>query len=365
MKIFAPRPHDEMAHSPQGQPVSGTAADPAQARLLSELQACLPMLPVLAIQLKEVTRQVEEAVVKVCGSFQDMAQRARQAAAQVPLSNCGPASGGAAEEIGIDGLISRTRDTMGSLLLRIDQSSASSGTTAERMGSMERQIEDLRGTLRDVDEIAHNARVLALNGQIEAARAGAHGAAFSIVAVETAKMAQHAAASSKSIQKGIGEVSTNINRAAAELRQRAANDRHEATRSREEVNAALDAMMALHAGMQQAIDQAHRNSEQLARDISAAVTAMQFQDSVSQRIGHVVHALEEMHAALQAQAAPTAGDASQPSPPGAVAGDWGRRLAQRYTMDSERRVLAAHSSGQAATAAVTATSNLGDNVELF
>ena len=261
-----------------------------------------------------------------------MVQRAQHAATSAVA-----AGSSASGDSGIDGLISRTRDTMGQLLRRIDQSSDSSGITAEKMGAMERRIADLTATLRGVDEIAGNARILALNGQIEAARAGAHGAAFSIVAVETAHMAQHAAASSKSIQKGIGEVSTDINRAATELRQRAANDREEATRSREEVSAALDAMMALHGDMQQAIQQAQHNSQQLAQDISRAVVALQFQDTVNQRIGHVVHALEELYTALQAQAGPAAGSAAEPPASAAASGDWAGRLAQRYTMDAERR----------------------------
>jgi len=328
--------------------------------LARELQACLPMLPILTGQLKEVTRHVEEAVVKVCGSFQDMAERARQAATQATLSSGNAAAADSTEEVGIEGLISRTRATLGSLLQRIDQSSASSDMTAEQMGAMEQKIEDLTGTLHGVDEIARNARVLALNGQIEAARAGVQGAAFSIVAVETAKMAQHAATSSKSIQKRIGDVSTSINRAATELRKRAANDQCEAARSREEVNAALDTMSSLHADMQQAIEQANRNSDRLARDISAAVMAMQFQDAVSQRIGHVVHALEEMHAALQSHAVAAAAGAPKKCSSTAEADDWAHRLAQRYTMDSERLVLAAHT-GQSNMA----SPELGDNVELF
>lgn len=327
-------------------------ANRATQALLGELHASLPALPVLAHQLKEVTRQIESAVVQVCESFQDMAARAR-AAAQVPLAgassdNRGPQSGG------IEGLIEGTRETMSDLLRRIEQTSEFSSFTVDRMETMEQQIGSLQNTLRDVDEVASNARVLALNGQLEAARAGEHGKAFSVVATETAKMAIHAVESSRTIRDRIEQVATTISGAAKDLRGRASADTEEAMRSRQQVNAALDRMVTLHDDMQQAIAQSRRNSDQLARDISAAVVAMQFQDTVSQRIGHVVRILEELHGTLHSQLA-GAGPAVEAHGP-----NWAERMAQSYTMDSERRVLAGD-----ARQGPSSDSDLGDNVELF
>jgi methyl-accepting chemotaxis protein len=346
-----PTPAEAAIAASASTPAMGPGDGQATPELIEELRASLPALPVLAQQLKEVTRQIETAVVQVCENFQAMAARARQAA-QVSLIASGTEDV-KAQAGGIGGLIAGTRETMADLLRRIEQTSQFSSFTVDRMETMEQQIGGLQNTLREIDEVASNARVLALNGQLEAARAGEHGKAFSVVATETAKMAIHAVESSRTIRERIEDVATTIGSAASELRDRATADTQEAARSRQQVNTALDRMVTLHEDMQQAIAESRRNSDQLAREIAGAVMAMQFQDSVSQRIQHVVQTLEELHGALQSQL----GDAG----PGANDGhNWATRMAQSYTMDSERRVLA-----DQATAEPSPGADLGDNVELF
>jgi methyl-accepting chemotaxis protein len=326
------------------------SADP-----LNALRSCLPVLPVLATQLQEVARDVEQAVVGVCGSFQGMAARARHAAAQSSLMKNVSANGSTADSGGINSLISNTRETMGSLLQRIEQGSNLSRLTVERMQAVEGHLDGLDKILHEIDAIAAQSRLLALNGQIEAARLGGQGAAFAIVATETAKMANHAMASSKTIRKTTEMVSTGIGSTSKELRDRAATDTRETALSRDEVNRALDAMTALHEETQRTIEQSKIESDQLARDISAAVMAMQFQDTVNQRIGHVIQTLEEMHSELQSQM--TSSEASSPS---AQTGGWAQRMAQQYTMASEHRALAAHVNRPANDGQTAA-----NNVELF
>lgn len=308
------------------------AAATTDALLLEELRTCLPLLPVLAGQLKEVAGHIESAVVQVAGSFQAMAQRAREAASQTPLSDAGTA--GRTAGGGLEGLIATTRQTMGALLEQIEQTSSLSHATVEQMESMEAQIDGLSKTLHEIDAVACNARVLALNGQLEAARAGTQGAAFAVVATETAKMADHAMTSSRTIRTRIDDVAATIGGAAENLRQRAANDTTAAARSRDEVTRAFDRMAGLLAEMEQTMARSRTNSDQLARDIACAVVALQFQDTVGQRIGHVVNSIEELHGLLAARlAAPGSSE-------GPRAAEWARHMAQRYTMESERQVLA-------------------------
>lgn len=345
-------------HGPSAEDSSPSAGLPPTPTLAKEALSCLSLFPVLETQLREAVQQIEQGVVQVGNSFAGITQRARDAVTQISrgeasqdATTCGS---------GIGQLIGGTRETMSRLLQRIEQTSELSQATVQRMLEIEQRIHSLESTLGEIDAVAANARLLALNGQIEAARAGAHGAAFAIVATETAKMAVHAVGASRTIRQMIGDLSTEITGASQDLRQRASADNEEASQSRGEVNRALDCMATMHDEMRQAMQQAKENSQRLAQDISHAVMALQFQDAVSQRIGHVVSTLEEIHATLCTtfEVAETTDSAG---PVAAVGSDeWARRMAEQYTMDSERRALAAHVADGADD-----TQGLGDNVELF
>jgi methyl-accepting chemotaxis protein len=320
-----------------------------------DLRASLSVLPVVAAQLREVSKHVEESVVKVCENFHEMIQRARQATSQVPMIGKDSVDRENVETVGIDQLISGTRGTMADLLERIERTSGFTGTMVDRLNAVEHQIEELNETLCDIDTVASKSGLLALNGQLEAARAGEQGAAFAIVATETAKMAVHAVASSKKIRKMIQSVSQSISGASAELKDRAATDIREAALSRKEVDTSLDTMASLHDDMQNTLERSNANAEQLARNISEAVVALQFQDAVSQRIEHVVHALLEMHDEFQKRLDGNENDSSTTS-----AEDWASRMAKKYTMASEHRVLASHRLAQDEIPV-----DSGNNVELF
>jgi hypothetical protein len=131
-----------------------------------------------------------------------------------------------------------------------------------------------------------------------------------------------------------------------------------ATKSRSEVDQAFDAMTVVHEGMNRAMDQTRQDCQELARDVHQAVIALQFQDSVSQRIGHVIETLEELHGSLESALAGTEFDRA--TGPGGAGRDWAGSMADRYTMAAEHQTLAGH-----APADARAAEDLGTNVELF
>jgi len=342
-------------------PAATSPASAAVAESLSrEVQSFLQLLPVLATQLEEVSRQIEESVVAVCENFQAMSQKAQEAVAANRLLGAAESGPGGKADGGVESLIAGTRTTLGNLLQRIEQSNRFSRLTAERMQSVEEQIGSVQETLQSIDQVAASARLLALNGQIEAARAGAHGVTFAIVAQETASMAEHAGESSRTIRKLIETAATNINEASQNLQRQATTDSRDVVASRAEVNQMLDSMTTLNVEMQRALTSTRVNSESLANDISRSVMTLQFQDTVGQRIAHVVHSLRELHAAYQRQQADVAEPESNSRGRPASAAHFAQDLSRMYTMESERRVLA-----QCLQQSVVPTNADDSNVELF
>jgi methyl-accepting chemotaxis protein len=333
-------------------PSEGDSADEP----LKILHACLSPLPILAAQLEEASKQIEESVVAVCTSFQAISQRAQDAVAGNPMLQ----AGGKAADSGFESLISETRSTLSKFLERIEQSNQFSSLTAERMQSLDEQIHSVRETLHNIDDVAANARLLALNGQIEAARAGSRGATFAVVAKGTAEMAQHASTSSKMIRDLIEIVATNTSDASTKLQDRVLTDKRESLVSRAEVNRMLDAMASLHDDMQRTISSSQANCESLARDISKAVVLLQFQDAVGQRIAHVIHSLREMYSLYRRHAGGGEALRHEHAQPSASTSDWKKDISRHYTMEEERRVHAASTDH-----GVLPNENGGSNVELF
>jgi len=98
-----------------------------------------------------------------------------------------------------------------------------------------------------------------------------------------------------------------------------------------------------HAELEARIRDLSNSGENLAREIGAAVVGMQFQDRVSQRLGHVIEALEECHSLANAPGANGALPATAML----------RSMTNTYTMAEERD---AHLRGSGASRAAPSAS---------
>lgn len=285
------------------------------------LEACGPVVGVLAEQVGETARQIEASVAQVCGSFQSIARRTQESAAHTRRALD---HGGAGE--GTDA-VSTARGTIAALLERLDQARRVTAEAAEHLRRIEAiaaQVSRIQGALNEVDAVAHYLRIVALNAQIEAARLGGAGCTFGVVASETGAMAKSIGATAKSIRGMVDVLQCDVTDGTRRMRECFRSDQAATDLSRDEGARALEALTRTHAEMQTLLSEAAGNSAQLAEDISDAMTALQFQDAVNQRLEHVASALRDVQAAL-----PETDKSSR----------WAERLRDQYTMRSERELL--------------------------
>ena len=219
-----------------------------------ELAAGVRVLQILSGQLQQTAMDIQDSIVRVSTGFAGMAQ---QAASAVQLSQC------------------RVQSREG----------------------MNKVLDAARKTLDEVDTIAREARMVGLNGQIEAARAGQQGIAFSVVANETKSLALHAATTSDMLKKMLNELAV------------------------------------LHEQLVEALQSSESTSECLSREITRAVMGLQFQDRVNQQIQHITETLD----AIYDRTVPI----TEQVPARKVAArleDWREWMQSRSTMESERAV---------------------------
>lgn len=338
-------------------------------RLAIEVDAQLPLLPQLAAQLHETSRQVEEAVTTVCGTFQAMAARAQASIAQAEAVAGG--DGAAADGSGLLDTLLTARKAFDVLLDRLSSASERARGGAERVTSLQALAQRVETGIGKVDSIAMNVKLLALNAKIEVARDGDRSAGFAVVATEMERCAGQSSEIAEHIRDTAKELTETLHGVAAALRDEADRAARDMATSRNDIENALRDVERTHEQISARLNDARHMSRDLARDIGMAVMSLQFQDRVSQRVGHVIDALGRMHDALDA-ARPVLTNGTR------VAADRRRdevaeETNRTHTMAEERTVLRvvppphqdASSSSHSAPSAPPPSAPSSGDVELF
>ncbi|HZU27134.1 MAG TPA: methyl-accepting chemotaxis protein [Bryobacteraceae bacterium] len=319
--------------------------------LRKQVRAHLPVLPVLRRQLQQTSAEMEQSVVAITRNFSGMAGQVRDIVARAShlLGSADAAEAGAGT---VEALVDSSRATMQRLIDRMERSSAVSLQAVKRMEEVESGMRRIEKAIAEVDRISFSNKLLALNARIEAAHVGEAGSGFGIVADEISNQAYRSTEITEEIDKTISSLSAAVQAAAGELRTMASEDRELLGESRREVTEALDALGRTHDEMTAALQEASARNERIADEIGRAVTGLQFQDRLSQRISHVVESLAAMEESLS-------GHASAAGHESAVLQD----LQRSYTMHAERAVHGNAAESPEAVA-VAAPGGEGD-VELF
>ncbi|MFN8705306.1 MAG: methyl-accepting chemotaxis protein [Planctomyces sp.] len=311
-----------------------------------EVAATLPVLDVLTSQLRETAEDMQQSVLAISSGFSGMAARARETV-DAAHSGLQSETGHSTEET-----ISEIRGVLQSLLTAVQDSSQLSSRLATRIGDLEQVLDGVTRNLVRVEAIAEEARIVGLNGRLEAARAGVHGAAFNVVANETKNLATNASETSHSVRKLVKQLDLSLRSVSEELNERIALDAEVAQQSQRTVSQLLDQLSDMHESMTSSLQRTEHISEALSGEICRSVVALQFQDRVNQRLDHVCEALS----ALRENLTPFR-DVVSPVQAERRADDWRSWIQSRSTMKSERDLVAS-------PGAAESSSDFG-TVELF
>ncbi len=171
----------------------------------------------------------------------------------------------------------------------------------ERIQGMAGEVGALAPLVKIITSIAQQTSLLALNAEIEAARAGSAGRGFAVVAFEVRKLAVLSTKAATDISE---KIKTTCNKVDTEMA--AAKD----SLKRHEANAAMSHLIGDLAGMQdefskssqlllEVITEVDANYAESVVRLSQALGHIQFQDVMRQRMEHVQEALTQMRDHLQ------------------------------------------------------------------
>jgi len=250
-----------------------------------------------------------EAIGKLIASFNNIITQAReQQSIAVNLATGGGAEGASrGSEItrGFDDFVKETSSTLEFFVDATVHNSKLAMGLIDLIEKVRGHATAIQGALVEVASIAKQTDLLALNAAIEAARAGETGRGFAVVADEVRVLSTRTGEFSRQIHthiKSMHDASAGAERAIADI---ASRDMNVALQSKRRVAEMMNDIGVAHDEMRDTAAQLAHRTEKLEHDVNAAVTSMQFQDTVTQLLGHVGKRLDAMSAVTRSAKALT------------------------------------------------------------
>jgi methyl-accepting chemotaxis protein len=293
------------------------------------------VIPVMSNQLSGVVQHTESAALDIGNRFMNIVERARAQAGKAS-----DAFGRFADTHAGETLLDLSKKALSDVIESLRGISSVSSQTLSDMEIIIEAVGSIKRILSDIEYLADQTNLLALNAAIEAARAGEHGRGFAVVADEVRKLSDRSNTSADEIKKLIQKVEEDIRNVYEKTEKNTAESTGKSSEAKVVVEDTLKKIDRLMNDAKSQLDELTAETETLALDISSIVTSMQFQDITRQRIEHVMEPLRSMKTELD-ETVLKVGDMykeihlwEEGDGDSAII-----RLENLYTMESERNVM--------------------------
>lgn len=244
--------------------------------------------------LNQVQALLADAIEKLLGSFSGMQNliKSQQKSATTLIGNNSALGGEDSGEF-----LTGISATFQQLIVTIVNNSKVGLELVEKMDVVAEKVGEILSVLADIDGIAKQTNLLALNAAIEAARAGEHGRGFAVVADEVRKLSGRSEQFSQQIRITVSAVKEAISTAESSIEQMASLDMGFAVESKDKVGDALDRAQRMNKDMAAVIEQQAEISREVDEVVGRAISSLQFQDMVGQLLQHSNTRINSMKAA--------------------------------------------------------------------
>lgn len=243
----------------------------------------------------EAINQMEQATDTIANSFQAVINKAAVQARQAMELLEG--TQGAAQ----DGVPQSLQDFIQVTDRRLNKMADEVVRVADLSVRMVKDLDDVQqraqaidGFLRDVETLADQTKLLALNADIEAARAGDAGRGFAVVANEVRRLSQRSHVFSQEIRKHLKAVSNGLNRTYGNMQALTAEDMEHALTLKREVVELTESLEGKNREVADTVGDINVISREIAQDVQNIVISLQFQDITSQQLNNMLQPVEEL-----------------------------------------------------------------------
>ena len=157
----------------------------------------------------------------------------------------------------------------------------------------------MQSILSEIGSIAKQTNLLALNAAIEAARAGESGRGFAVVADEVRDLSARTTQFSQQINGLMQGMQVSVRQTEDAIARMASQDMTFALESKQRVEGIIQTMESQNQSRIEAVGRLGSAAQEMEGRVNEAITALQFQDMVSQLIGHVRRRVDALDAVIR------------------------------------------------------------------
>lgn len=245
-----------------------------------------------------------DAIGKLMDNFQQMVEQAhaqQKLSTLISQSEVGSATTG---YLRFQEFSTEIDNAMSSFVDSTVKSSAIAMELVENVETMGQQVEAVLAILGQVEGIATQTNLLALNAAIEAARAGEAGRGFAVVADEVRSLSEKTNGFSKQIRHLIRDVSQTLNSVESSVTGLASQDMNFVIESKLRVQGLSTELARFNTVAARNAEELNNISLAVEHNVAQAVSTLQFQDMSSQLIGHAQLRLSALRKAVDELAKP-------------------------------------------------------------
>lgn len=288
-------------------------------------QLCSGVLPIWSGQIEMARGHTEESVTALANRFAGINQRI------IDTMAASQGESGAS----LIALLRGNEAELNSIVATLRSALATKDSMLSEIATLAQFTEQLKGMAQNVGDIAKQTNLLALNAAIEAARAGEVGRGFAVVADEVRKLSDLSGGTGKKISDTVETVNQAIAATLKISQQYAAQDEAMVAQSGGIIQQVVGRTRAAALELANSSDALRSETQSIGEEIAEVLVALQFQDRVSQILGHVGQDMGKLKERIvEHEGARGRGDTSA----GLDASAWLTELSHTYTVPEQHVV---------------------------
>ncbi|PHV01575.1 methyl-accepting chemotaxis protein [Iodobacter sp. BJB302] len=269
--------------------------------LQKQSDMCLFSVSQLQLADNEMKRAVEifaDAIPALLSGFVEIADQSRlqKEMAESLFKHTAGESGGCFESF-----VTETSEILTIFVDSIISNSYTAMGLVDQMEKVGKVVEEVLGVLNEIESIAKQTNLLALNAAIEAARAGEAGRGFAVVADEVRALSMRTNHFSRQIRGNVRQIHESVAIAEEAIMKLASQDMSKSMQSKVQVEKTMASIGVMNKNVESVVNELAKIANQVEHGVSNAVRGLQFQDLVNQLLLHAkgrVAAQSEIQEAL-------------------------------------------------------------------